>query len=195
VVGTTAAYLGLLLLVALQRLGELVVSRRNAAWVLERGAVEAGGGHYPAMVALHVFLLVGSGLEVVLLHRPFDPVLAVPLCGVLVGAQGVRMWCMKALGRRWTTRVYVIPGAPVVTTGPYRFLRHPNYLAVAAEGLALPLIHGAWITALIFSLGNAWLLAVRIRCEERTLAALASGVEARAERSPLLPKPRALENR
>ena len=188
-------YLALLVVVALQRMGELVVARRNGAFALAHGAVEAGRGHYKAMVALHVFLLVGSALEVVLLHRPFDPAVAAPLCGVLLLAQAVRVWSMKTLGRSWTTRVYVIPGSRRVTTGPYRFLRHPNYLAVVAEGVALPLIHGAWMTALVFSLLNAWLLGVRIRCEEHALASLASGADPHAESRGFSTPPDALEER
>jgi methyltransferase len=158
--------------VALERVAELVVSQRNLAWSRAQGGVEFGSGHYPAMVVLHTALLVGCVAEVVLLDRPFLPALAWPMLAVVLGAQVLRWWCISTLGRQWNTRVVVVPGAPRVTGGPYRLLSHPNYVAVIAEGIALPLVHTAWITACVFTALNAALLVTRIRTENTALASL-----------------------
>ncbi|MFH8886149.1 isoprenylcysteine carboxyl methyltransferase family protein [Streptomyces californicus] len=163
-------YTLLVLAVAAERLAELVVARRNTRWSRARGGVEAGSGHYPAMVALHTALLVGCLAEAQFADRPFPPVLGWAMAAVVLAAQGLRWWCVRTLGPRWNTRVIVVPGLPRVTGGPYRWLSHPNYVAVAAEGIALPLAHGAWLTALVFTALNAALLTVRIRCEDGALA-------------------------
>ena len=163
-------YLILVLAVGVERLAELRVARRNAQWSHERGGREYGGGHYPVMVALHTALLAGCLIEVVLAHRGFVPALGWPMLVVVVAAQALRWWCIRTLGPQWNTRVVVVPGLPPVRTGPYRWLRHPNYVAVVAEGIALPLVHDAWLTALVFTALNAALLTVRIRCENRLLA-------------------------
>ena len=167
---TQAAYLALLALVACERGLELRLSRRNAARAFARGGIEVGGEHFGWMRVLHAALLLGCALEVTGLGRAFDARLALPMLALVIGAQALRYWAIAALGERWNVRVIVVPGEPAVTTGPYRFLRHPNYLAVAIEGFALPLVHGAWISALAFSALNAWLLRTRIRVEERALA-------------------------
>ncbi|MEU9545855.1 isoprenylcysteine carboxyl methyltransferase family protein [Streptomyces mirabilis] len=156
--------------VAVERVAELVVARRNERWSTARGAIVTGQGHYPAMVALHTGLLVGCPAEVWLADRPFVPALAWPMLAALAGAQALRWWCIGTLGPRWNTRVMVVPGLPLVTSGPYRLLRHPNYVAVVTEGAALPLVHTAWVTAAVFTVLNAVLLTVRIRCENRALA-------------------------
>jgi methyltransferase len=175
------AYTVLLLAVAAERVAELVVSQRHLRWARERGAVEAGQGHYPAMVVLHVALLVGCLVEVDGLDRPFTAWLGWPMLALVAAAQGLRWWCIRTLGPQWNTRVVVVPGLPLVRTGPYRWLRHPNYVAVVAEGAALPLVHDAWLTALVFTALNAVLLSVRIRCEDRLLAgASATAVSERA---------------
>lgn len=167
---TVNPYTALVLLVAAERLAELRTARRNAAWSARRGGTEHGRGHYPVMVALHVALLAGCLTEVPLLHRPFSPAIGWPALGAAAGAQALRWWCVATLGPRWNTRVITVPGLPPVRRGPYRLLGHPNYAAVAAEGLALPLVHGAWLTAALFTLGNAPLMAVRLRCENAALA-------------------------
>ncbi|WP_455354896.1 isoprenylcysteine carboxyl methyltransferase family protein [Streptomyces sp. SYSU K217416] len=165
-------YTALVLAVAGERIAELVVALRNARWSLARGGTEAGRGHYPAMVALHTALLAGCLAEVWLAGRPFLPLLGWTMPAVVVAAQALRWWCIRTLGRQWNTRVIVVPGLPLVSGGPYRWLRHPNYVAVVAEGLALPLVHGAWVTAAVFTALNAVLMAVRIRCEEAALATM-----------------------
>lgn len=159
--------------VGVERLAELVVARRNLAWSRERGGVEFGASHYPVMVALHTGLLVGCLAEVYLLHRPFLPWLGWPMLVVVVAAQALRWWCIGTLGRQWNTRVVVIPGAARISGGPYRLLSHPNYVAVVAEGIALPLVHTAWLTALVFTVLNAALLRARISCENAALTRLA----------------------
>ncbi len=165
-------YLGLIAATAGERLAELAISRRNAAWSFERGGREHGRSHFPFLVVLHGGLLAGAPAEVLLLDRPFAPASGWPAFAAALLAQALRWWCIATLGRRWNTRVIAIPGMPLVTGGPYRFpwLRHPNYVAVVVEGIALPLVHGAWITAAAFTGLNAVALAVRIRVEERALA-------------------------
>ncbi|MFI5865054.1 isoprenylcysteine carboxyl methyltransferase family protein [Streptomyces sp. NPDC051546] len=163
-------YTVLIVLVTAERFAELLVARRNAAWSRARGGLEHGAGHYPAMVALHTALLLGCLVEPWAADRPFLPLLGWPALVLVLASQGLRWWCIRALGPRWNTRVLIVPGLPLITGGPYRYLRHPNYVAVAVEGAALPLVHTAWLTALGFTLLNAALLSVRIRCEDGALA-------------------------
>jgi methyltransferase len=165
-------YLTLLVAVGVERLAELVLAQRNLAWSRARGGVEIGAGHYPVMVALHLALLVGCVVEVAVLHRPFIPALGWPMLALVVAAQGLRWWCITTLGRQWNTRVVVIPGAPRIVGGPYRWISHPNYVAVAVEGFALPLVHSAWVTALAFTTLNAALLSTRVSVENSALARL-----------------------
>jgi methyltransferase len=151
---------------------ELAVSERNRRWSMSQGGVESGAGHYPVMVLLHTGLLVGAVVEVLALDRPFLPWLGWPMLALLVASHGLRWWCITSLGRQWCTRIVVVPGRSAVTSGPYRFLRHPNYLAVVLEGIALPLVHTAWVTAAVFTVANAALLRVRIAAEEQALRSL-----------------------
>lgn len=170
------AYAVLVLAVGLERIAELVVSARNARWSFARGGVESGRGHFPAMVALHTGFLVACVVEVVLADRPFLPWLGWPMLALALGSQALRWWCIASLGPRWNTRVIVVPGLPLVTRGPYRWLRHPNYVAVVVEGIALPLVHTAWLTAVAFTVLNAvLLLRFRIPAEERALRAAVAG--------------------
>ncbi|MGO9507428.1 MAG: isoprenylcysteine carboxyl methyltransferase family protein [Mycobacterium sp.] len=162
-------YYLLILAVGIERLVELVVAQRNARWSFAQGGKEFGRGHYPVMVVLHTALLVGCVVETWALHRPFLPWLGWPMVAVLLLSQGLRWWCISTLGKRWNTRVIILPEAPLVQGGPYRFLHHPNYVAVVAEGFALPLVHTAWLTALCFTVANAILLTVRIRVENSAL--------------------------
>ena len=143
-------------------------------WSFARGGKEFGRAHFPFMVTLHAALLLAAPAEVILLDRPFIPRLGIPMLVVAIGCQGLRWWCIRTLGPRWNTRVIIVAGLPRVTDGPYRWFNHPNYVAVVLEGIALPLIHTAWITALTFTTLNAWLLSVRIRVEERALQTLPS---------------------
>jgi methyltransferase len=167
-----AWYTLLIAAIAVERVVELVVSQRNLAWSRERGGSEFGAGHYPAIVVLHTGLLAGCLLEPVLADRPFIPALGWPMVVAVLAAQGLRWWCIATLGHQWNTRVVVIPGAARVTTGPYRAIPHPNYVAVVVEGIALPLVHSAWLTAVVFTVLNAALLRTRIRVENSALASL-----------------------
>lgn len=156
--------------VVAQRVFELVLARRNAALIRQMGGYEVGGSHYKYIVLLHTLFLFSLVIEVYSheqislphwWHVPFS---------LFVLAQFLRYWCIYTLGPRWNTRIYVLPGADPVRRGPYRFLRHPNYLVVAFEFAALPLTFQAFTTALLFSLANAWLLLrVRIPLEEHAV--------------------------
>jgi methyltransferase len=164
--------------VGLERLAELVVSKRNAAWSFARGGVESGQRHYLVMVVLHTGLLVGALVEVWLRRPVFLPALGWTMLALVLAAQALRWWCIATLGHQWNTRVIVVPGLPRVSDGPYRFMSHPNYVAVVIEGFALPLVHSAWITALVFTLCNAVLLSARIRVENRALSSLPAAAPA-----------------
>jgi methyltransferase len=162
-------YYLLILAVGVERLAELAVADRNARWAFANGGKEFGRRHYPVMVSIHAALLLNCVTEVWLLHRPFIPLLGWPMLALAASSQALRWWCIATLGRRWNTRVIVLTDVPLVRRGPYRWLRHPNYVAVVVEGLALPLIHTAWLTAITFTLANAVLLGVRIRVENSAL--------------------------
>jgi len=189
------AYLAFLALLAAERLYELRLARRHAAAAFARGGVEVGRRHFAVMRILHAGFLAACAAEVVLLGRPFVPALGAPMLALALAAQGLRYWAIAALGPQWNVRVIVVPGAPVVTAGPYRWIRHPNYLAVVVEGVAVPLIHSAYWTALGFSLANAALLAVRIRCEERALAEHCEGGARLARRPRFVPARAGTEGR
>lgn len=180
-------YTVLVVLAAAGRLLELRVANRNRRLLLARGGIEMGQGHYPWMVALHTVWLSSCLAEVWLLDRPFLPWLGIPALAVFLGAFALRYWVISTLGERWTTRVVILPGAPLITGGPYRWLRHPNYLAVVLEILSLPLVHTAWLTALAFSLLDGILLRVRIRTEEEGLSRLSGYDEAFSGRPRLIP--------
>lgn len=164
----------LVVLVGFERVAELVVSLRNAKWSFAQGGVESGQGHYPFMVVLHTGLLAGCLVEAIVADRPFIPVLGWIMLAVVLASQGLRWWCIATLGRQWNTRVIVVPGLQLVAKGPYQWMRHPNYVAVVAEGIALPLVHTSWITAVVFTVLNIPLLAVRIRTEEAALTLAAA---------------------
>jgi methyltransferase len=158
-------------LVAVQRLFELVLARRNERRARARGAVERGRDHYPFIVALHALWLVSTLVEG-LLRGPVLPAFwPIPLALFLL-VQPLRYWALFSLGERWNTKILIVPGAKPVRRGPYRYLSHPNYVVVVVEILAFPLIFGAWVTALVFTLLNAVVLSVRIREENRAIAKL-----------------------
>jgi methyltransferase len=157
-------------LVALQRLLELGLSRRNERILRARGAVERGQGHHPLIVALHALWLLSTLVEGISRRDSDLPALRPLPLALFLLVQPLRYWAILSLGENWNTRILVVPGAKLVGRGPYRFLRHPNYVVVVVEILTFPLIFGAWITALVFSMLNAILLSARIRDENRALA-------------------------
>jgi methyltransferase len=154
----------ILVLVTLQRLGELVLAHHNTAKLKARGAIEVGASHYPLIVVVHAAWLValwtfGRDQDVNLFGL-----------GLFVLLQGMRVWILATLGARWTTRIIILPGAPLVASGPYRYVSHPNYVVVAAEIATLPLALHLPLVALVFSLLNAVVLAIRLRVESRALS-------------------------
>ena len=166
----TRFYFALVALVVVERLFELYLSARNARRVAARGAVEGESrAFYGAIVLFHTLFLAAGPLEVILLDRPFVPPLAIAATAVVVLAMALRYWAIATLGERWNSRVLVIPGESAVASGPYRHVRHPNYVAVYAEVAALPLVHAAWVTAAAATIVNALLLRRRIRHEEKAL--------------------------
>ncbi len=174
---SVALYIALVLVTGGERVVELVVSRRNAALAFAKGGREYGHAHFPWMVALHTGLLLACVAEVLLFNRPFIPLLGWPMLAIALACQAARYWIISSLGSQWNTRVIVVPGAKRVTDrGPYRlrWLRHPNYIVVIVEGIALPLVHTAWITAIAFTVLNAvLLLGFRLPVENRALKELA----------------------
>jgi methyltransferase len=184
---TRVLYTLLIVLVAVGRVVELRIAARNRRALLARGGVEVAPGHYRWMVLQHAAFLVCCPLEVWLLGRPFLLALGIPMLLLVVLATGLRYWVITTLNGRWTTRIVVLPGSSPVTGGPYKFLRHPNYLAVITEILALPLVHMAWITAIVFSILNALILRVRIRAEEEALSRMSDYGTVFASRSRLMP--------
>jgi methyltransferase len=168
---TVITFLGLLLAVALLRLVELRISKRHQQEMTARGAAKVQEPKFRWMVLLHTAVLLGAALEVVLLKRPFIPWLAAPMFAVFLGANAVRWWVIRSLGTHWNVQVVDSTRLGVVTTGPFRYVRHPNYAAVFAEMLALPLIHTAWITAAVGAIAHMGVLAERLSTEERVLFA------------------------
>jgi methyltransferase len=162
--------------VVAQRIIELVIARRNARAALAKGAVEAGGNHYAAIVALHILWLAGMIAEIIFLSRPVNPFWPALLV-IFFLAQGLRYWAISTLGERWNTRILVLPGSRAVRKGPYALMKHPNYVAVVIELLVLPVLLGAYLTAITASLINLFLLRIRIRDEERALREIGKGYE------------------
>jgi methyltransferase len=158
----------ILALVTLQRVSELVLSRANAAKLVARGAHEVGPGHYPLIFALHAAWLLSLWI-----FGRAQPVNMVALAAYLV-LQVLRGWVMWTLGSRWTTRILILPGAPLIASGPYRYLSHPNYAVVAGEIAVLPLVLGLPWLAAVFTVLNAAVLALRIKVENRALAGVAA---------------------
>jgi methyltransferase len=154
----------IVLLVALQRLVELGIVKRNTARLLAEGGREIGAAHYPLFIVLHAAWLV-----CLFVLTPADAAISWPLIALFVALQLGRVWVVTSLGRYWTTRIITVPGAPLIKRGPYRFLRHPNYLVVIGEIAVLPLAFGQWQLALVFSAMNLALIAYRIRIENDAL--------------------------
>ena len=156
----------------LERLMELLVSKRNAAWSFSQGGVEYGGDHYKWMVLMHLVFLVAMPLEFAWMGTTLSVSLRLFALFMAVICQVIRWWVIKTLGHQWNTRVIIVPGLKRITTGPYRYLSHPNYAVVAVETFVLPLIFGAWRTSLVFSILNGFMMLVRLRVENKALMEL-----------------------
>jgi methyltransferase len=163
------AYLVLLVVVALLRLVELRISKKHQQEMVARGAAKVVDPRFRWMVLLHTAVIVGAAVEVVFLHRPFFPLLAAICFAIFLAANAVRWWVIRSLGEHWNVQVMNSTSLGVVTSGPFRYVRHPNYAAVFVEMLVLPLIHTAWITALAGSLAHVLVLSQRLATEERVL--------------------------
>jgi methyltransferase len=166
-----SAFLILWTFLVIQRMVELQVAKRNERILKAKGAIEAGEGHYIWMVLMHSSFFVVLFLEVVVLGTSKPHWWMVPLA-VLIISQAVRVWAITSLGVFWNTKIILLPGAEVVRKGPYRFIRHPNYLVVSLELFSIPLLFGAYATALLFTLLNIAMLKVRISTEEKALTEL-----------------------
>lgn len=169
------SYLGftlIILLVAGERIVELVISKRNLDWSFAQGGVEYGRSHYKYMVVIHTFLLIGALVEVWASRPNLQPLLFWGFFALAMGSQALRWWCIGTLGKRWNTLVVIIPGLSAISGGPYRWLKHPNYVAVVIEGIALPMVGSAWRTALIFTVLNIFVLSARLKSENAALASL-----------------------
>ncbi len=169
---TTIAFLALLACVGIERVVELQVSRRHQRELARCGAPKSTDPQYRWMIALHAGVLIGAALEATLLRRPFIAWLAFPSLALFAFATLLRWWVIRALGVHWNTQVVNSASLGVVTGGPFRWVRHPNYLGVFVELIALPLIHTAWITAGFAAVGNALVLRNRLRIEEPVLDAV-----------------------
>jgi len=181
------AYLGLLLVVALLRIYELQISRRHQREMMQHGATKVSDPRFRWMVLVHVGVLAGCAAEVVLLHRPFYAVLAAICFALFLAANIVRWWVIRTLGEHWNVQVMNSTRMGVITTGPFRYVRHPNYAAVFVEMLALPLIHCAWITAIVGSAAHIVVLSQRLSTEEPVLFADAQYREAMGGKPRFLP--------
>ncbi len=155
----------LVVAVAVQRLLELLLARRNTARLIAAGGVESGAAHYPLIVAIHTMWLVAIFLAI-----PPETGASLPMLLIFLALQAGRVWVIASLGKYWTTRIISIPGEPLIKRGPYRLMRHPNYAIVAAEIACLPAAFGAWQIAIYFSIANCLVLAWRIRAENKVLA-------------------------
>jgi methyltransferase len=164
-------FLGLLLAVGLLRLAEMRISRQHQKEMATRGAARVAEPKFRWMVLLHTAVLIGAALEVVFLKRPFLPWLAAPMFAIFLAANALRCWVIRSLGAHWNVQVVDSSRLGVVTSGPFRYVRHPNYAAVFSELLALPLIHTAWITAIAGAIAHIGVLAQRLSTEERVLLA------------------------
>jgi methyltransferase len=184
----TAAYLALLALVGLERLFELRISRRNQQKLEKQGVRKIAEPHFRWMVFTHASVLVCAAAEVILLHRPLIPLLAMSMAGLFIFANTLRWWVIRTLAGHWNVEVMASSRVGVVTSGPYRWVRHPNYVAVVIELFSLPMIHTAWITALAGTLANLEILRRRLRVEEGVLMADPSYRSAMGEKPRFLPK-------
>ncbi|MDV6378054.1 isoprenylcysteine carboxyl methyltransferase [Sporosarcina sp. GW1-11] len=169
-------FLFVYIIVVIQRLVELTVAKRNEQWMRSQGAIEVGASHYKWMVFMHTAFFVSLLVEVTMFNRPLSPVWGLLLVTFLL-MQLLRVWCLSSLGKFWNTKILILPGATVQKKGPYRWIRHPNYVIVTTELLVLPLLFSAYFTVALFFVLNLWMLSVRIPAEERALRELTNYTE------------------
>lgn len=187
-VGLNGWFAAAFAILILQRGAELAIARRHARWIRRQGGYEVGRKHYPLLVGVHLFFLVGLALEVAVFKAVPPSWWPAPFA-LFLAAQGLRVWCIRSLGPYWNTRVMVAPGHRPVVRGPYRYLRHPNYVVVVTELLTLPLVFGAFVSAAVFTVLNLWiLLKVRIPAEERVLTQVTPYREEMENRGRFLPR-------
>jgi len=182
------AYLGLLLVVALLRIYEMLISRRHQREMIAHGATKVVDPRFRWMVLLHTSVLLGAGAEVVFLHRPFYPAFAASCFAIFLAANVVRWWVIRTLGEHWNVQVMNSTGMGIITSGPFHYVRHPNYAAVFVEMLALPMIHCAWITAIVGSSAHVIVLSQRLATEERVLFSDAHYRQAMGGKPRFLPR-------
>lgn len=168
---TVVAFLGLLLAVAVLRIFELRVSRRNQEAMVARGATRVNRPNFRWVVMVHTCALIGAAAEVIFLHRPFYTILAAVMFAIFLGSNAVRLWVVLTMGQHWNVQVVDSTNLGIVTSGPFRYVRHPNYAAVFVEMFSLPMIHTAWITAIAASVSYAVVISQRIAVEESVLLA------------------------
>ena len=180
-------FLALLAAVAAMRVFELRISKKHQRGMTARGASRVKDPNFRWMALFHTLVLVGAAAEVVFLHRPFIPALGFPMIALFVLANFVRWWVIRTLGEHWNVQVMDSTKLGVITTGPFRYVRHPNYAAVFIEMIALPLIHTAWITALAGAIAHVGVLALRLSTEERVLFANPDYAAAMSSKPRFLP--------
>ncbi|WP_223701976.1 isoprenylcysteine carboxyl methyltransferase family protein [Sutcliffiella deserti] len=157
------------LFIVMQRLGELRIARKNEKWMKDQGALEFGSSHYTYMLLLHTSFLMSFLLEVLIFNKEISPVWSSILL-LFIATQLLRIWAIRSLGKYWNTKILIVPDAVVIQKGPYRFLRHPNYFIVGLEIILIPILFQAYVTALIFTVLNMWMLSIRIPIEEAALS-------------------------
>ncbi|RFU61670.1 isoprenylcysteine carboxyl methyltransferase family protein [Bacillus sp. V59.32b] len=165
------AFYFFIIFICVQRVVELVIARKNESWMKKQGATEFGKSHYPWMVMMHICFLSSLILEVTLMDKSASSYWPIWLT-LFLAAQAGRVWVIASLGRYWNTKIIVLPGAEVTENGPYKYFKHPNYLIVAIEIVVISLLFNAYMTGILFSLLNAWMMTVRIPEEERALKSL-----------------------
>lgn len=174
-------------LIILQRVIELGIARRNEKWMKKQGAIEVGKDHYKYLVLLHIFFFVSLIYEVIFYDKSLTFIW--PVWGVLfLGAQIMRAWCLQSLGMFWNTKIIVLPNVKIISKGPYKYIRHPNYLIVAVEIFVIPMMFNAFITAALFSILNAMALSLRVPVEEKALMQVTNYNKVFASRSRFAPQ-------
>ncbi|WP_090831410.1 MULTISPECIES: isoprenylcysteine carboxyl methyltransferase family protein [unclassified Bacillus (in: firmicutes)] len=173
--------------IVIQRLIELVIAHKNEKWMKEQGALEFGKGHYPYMVLMHILFFLVLFIESVFFVKEISA-FWIPLVGVFLLTQAIRIWALSSLGKYWNTKIIVLPNASVVKKGPYRFLKHPNYVIVTIELLIIPLIFKAYFTLILFAILNFIILSIRIPEEEKALNSLTTYDGTFAESNRFVPK-------